>query len=230
MDPRLVLVVLAGIAVVAVLVASGRRRTTNPVKPPKPPVTPSTTVPFVMHDILGLMLDPPNGGWAEGNLVRFGVTPEVHGCKPNEILNGYEENGSGPMECRVQATVVETGGVQCIYNKAGDAYCNGEWLPANRNHEPTEGAFYMRLGMQRAWKRLQIGGNCHPTYIDVPLGPAPKLPEDKDFTIHFEIEVRNASGWTEKREYTRKIAHKVCGVDTDAGNATPDPDGCGACK
>jgi hypothetical protein len=219
------LVVLGLIAVVGFLVLRGGKTKPKPAPAPVVPV-PGIPAPAVtLHDILDLSwVMPPNGGWIEGNLVKFGVTYSEHGCGPIGIKkNGFEDNGTGPYACMISATVRETGGIQAVYRQDNNEFCNDRWVPCNPKQPVSQGLFYMRLGGLRGWFDMGSGG-CSPTITPVLDGPPPNTGNGKTFVLDFTIRVRNVAGnEPEPRRYGIRVLARSCAGNPDAAGQVIGP-------
>jgi len=226
-------VVTAILALVAIVVVGFLvLRTRGTVKPKPTPPVPSPGIPapaVVLHEILDLMNMPPNGGWIEGNLVKFGVTYWEQGCPPNVRKNGFEDNGTGPYECKITATIRETKSIQPVYRQDNHEFCNDQWVPCNPGQAVSQGGFYMRLGGRRGWAAIGEPG-CSGDVHDVPLGPVPDLGSGDTFIIDWEIVVRNVAGsLSEIRRHSARVLQRKCSGNPDEGTvASPGP--CKPCQ
>jgi len=62
----------------------------------------------------------------ERELTKLQVSPQVTGCPPDEIRYGYEDNGSGPYQWRMEITEIVSGRKNAIYSQRGNRI-DGQW-------------------------------------------------------------------------------------------------------
>jgi hypothetical protein len=213
----LVLACMGGAALLALMFAAGRK-TAKPKPPAEPPpgnVTPpaGTDAPY-LNEILGLLWTPP-GGWVQGNLVRFDTFYNEHGCFPNLVPNGMKDNGTGPNQVKITATIKETGDAQPVYCHGSGKLANDVWLPSV-GIEPTTGAlagsFYFFPGRTRGWTGIETGGTCLGTVTVYPDLPEPRLPGGvTSFTVDITVTGRNRFGVeTNSRRYSIVNTRRIC--------------------
>ena len=103
-----------------------KRKPTTPTKPdPAPPELPiSTKLPaptfhgfWMRHGKLAY----------EREMTILQVGPSVHGCPPDEVRFGYEDNGSGPYQCKISILNRETDIYEAVYTMRGNRV-DGQWF------------------------------------------------------------------------------------------------------
>jgi hypothetical protein len=215
----IILAIIGGIALTAVLRAASKPNKATGGIPLPPggvvvPVDPiSARAAPRLLPILGLSTlwaDP----FQEGSWEKFQTTYETHDCGATEY--GIEDNGTGPHEVLIEATVRETGAMQPFYRADTDEWCNGQRIPS--------GSFYWYPGAVRPWTKKTTGG-CNPVITDYPAGKKPTLPADgKDFTVDFKVRAWNRFG----KEATPllmspRVAQHLCGDEGKTPTPAPVP-------
>jgi hypothetical protein len=194
--------------VIGLVLITANKKIKPAVKPIVGPVVNIQDPAIAAPQILFLMGLSPI--WAanlqEASREEFQTTFVTYGCGTMEC--GIRDNGTGPYETMISATVRETGAMQPFYRTDTDAWCNDQWIPS--------GQFYWYPGDVRRWTQKVTGG-CHPVYVEYPAGPKPALPADgSQFHVDFLIRARNRFG-TESTPLlmSPRVQQHGCGIQAE---------------
>jgi len=176
----------------------------RPAPTPTPPATPTPAPPVQTIRPAPLF----HGFWMrhgdfvyEREMTILQVGPSVHGCPPNEVRFGYEDNGSGPYQWKMLVTEVETGKANDVYSRRGNKI-TGEWCSDRY-------AVYFPLWSgdlpQYPFTAPSSAQSC-------PVPPKPPTIEPPRDTTPIEVRlwIRNADGAETQWKMTFQAARNTC--------------------
>lgn len=121
----------------------------------------------------------------EREMTLLQLAPSVHGCPPNEIRFGYEDNGSGPYQWKMTATELESGQQDALYsrraNRIDDQWSNDRyavWFPLWREDKPP-------------WP---FASPDQPKHCPRPPDPKPQPRPQNTTVVKINIWIKNAHG------------------------------------